>query len=71
MDIQKTVEELISKFTNDRKLTEQFKKDPAGTIKNLIGSAVSGDELNAIITAVKAKVNIDNIKDTLGSLFGK
>ncbi len=71
MDIQKTIEDLISKFTSDKGLAEQFKKDPVETVKSLVGSALSTEELSTIVSAVKAKIGASSLKDKLGSLFGK
>ncbi|MGI6160461.1 MAG: hypothetical protein ACOYJD_00315 [Christensenellales bacterium] len=74
MDIKKKIEEIASSVKNDGNLLEKFKKDPAGTIKNLLGVPLPDDQLNALVSGVKAKITAGGVSDALGKakgLFGK
>ena len=72
MDIKEKITELVKKITSDKDLLTKFKADPMGTVKDLLaGIEFSKEDLNAIVEAVKAKVNLDAAGDLLGGLFGK
>ena len=74
MDIKKTVEDVVNKLKSDEGLKEQFMKDPAAALKKLTGIDLPKDQLDGIISGVKAKLTADNIGDAvkgLGGLFKK
>lgn len=74
MDIKAEVEKLVQKITGDKTLLDKFKKDPAGTVKGLVGDAASNEVVNSVVTAVKAKIGTDGAAGALGAikgLFGK
>ena len=72
MDIKEKITELVQKITADKDLLTKFKADPLGTVKDLLkGIDLSKEDLNAIVEAVKAKVNVDAVTDFVGGLFGK
>lgn len=71
MDIKAKIEELVDKIKNDKGLKENFKKDPAGCVKKLIGVDIPTDKLDEVVDAVKAKIKLDNIGDKIGDIFGK
>ena len=71
MDIKQTIEDITKKVTSDKNIAEKFQKNPIKTIEELVGIDLPDDQINQIITAVKAKLNLDKESDLLGGLFGK
>ena len=77
MDIKEKIAEIVAKITKDPALAEKFKKDPAGTVKELAGN-IPTDKIGEIVEIVSAKIGasgvgdkIGEIGDKLGGLFGK
>ena len=70
MDIKATIGDLAAKITGDAAMKEKFEKDPAGTVKGLVGN-IPPEQLSAITEGIKTKVKLDNIGGGLGGLFGK
>ena len=75
MDIKAKIEELVKKITSDKNLMSKFKSDPIKTVEGLIGIDLPDDQINAVIKAIKAKLELDDVADVagklLGGLFGK
>lgn len=74
MDIKKTIEDIVDKLKNDDGLKKQFLSDPAGALEKLTGIDLPTDQLDAVVSGVKAKLTADNISDAvkgLGGLFKK
>ena len=74
MDIKKTIEDAVNKLKSDDTLKEQFLKDPAGALKKLTGIDLPADQLDSVISGVKAKLTADSVGDAvkgLGNLFKK
>ena len=74
MDIQKIISDILEKLQSDDGLLAKFKENPTKTIEGLIGIDLPDDQINGLITAVKAKLSADKIGDALGGLgklFGK
>ncbi|MDE6922880.1 MAG: hypothetical protein K2P01_04920 [Oscillospiraceae bacterium] len=74
MDIKKAIEDIVEKIKNDEALQKQFLSDPAGALEKLTGIDLPTDQLDAVVSGVKAKLTADNIGDAvkgLGSLFKK
>jgi hypothetical protein len=64
MDIQKIIGELLEKFNVDASLLEKFKKDPMGTVKELIaglGLNLDLSQLNAVVDGLKTKLNLEGL----------
>ena len=68
VDISKYVEELVKKLTGDSKLLDNFKKDPIAAVKSLLNIDLDGDTINAIVTAVKGKLNLEKAGGFLSKL---
>ncbi len=68
MDIKAKVEELVKKITSDKNLMEKFEKNPGKTIEELVGVDLPEDQINQIVTGIKAKIKVDNAADALGAL---
>ncbi len=74
MDIKKKIEEIVNAVKNDSNLMEKFKKDPTGTIKDLLGIPLPDDQLDALVSGVKTQIAAGGISGALNkakNLFGK
>lgn len=68
--IKEKVEEIVEKIKNDKDIAAKFQKDPVTTIEGLIGVDLPNDQVEMIIDAVKAKIDIDKLGSMLGGLGG-
>ncbi len=74
MDIKKIIEDIVEKIKSDEALQKQFLSDPAGALEKLTGIDLPTEQLDTVISGVKAKLTADNIGDAvkgLGNLFKK
>lgn len=71
MDIKAKIEELTDKIKSDKALQKQFQEDPVSAVESLLGVDLPYDQVEKIVDGVKAKIQLDNIGDALGGLFGK
>ena len=80
MDIEKLINDIVSKVTGDSDLIKKLTSDPAATIKELTGFEVDADQIKEIISGVTKALGEnagDVIKEGLGlldkvkNLFGK
>ena len=69
--IKEKVEEIVEKVQKDKNIAKKFEKDPAGVVEELIGIDLPNDQINNVVDAVKARINLDKIGGALGGLFGK
>ena len=60
-DISKYVEQIVEKLTGDEKLIEKFKSNPVKTVTDLLNIKLDEDAINAIVTAVKGKIDLDSL----------
>ena len=70
MDIKAKINELVEKIKNDPSLTANFQKDPIGTVEKLIGMDLPDDQIQGIVSGIKAKIDLDKLGG-LGKLFGR
>lgn len=70
MDIKAKIEEVVAKVKSDPNFASDFQKEPVKAVEKVLGVDLPDDVINNIIDGVKAKVNIDGLKDKLGGLFG-
>ena len=74
MDIKEKIEQAAKKLLSDKALLAKFEKNPASVIEELIGVDLPDDQVNQLITGIKAKIKLDqvgNVLGGLGGLFGK
>ncbi|MDE6594974.1 MAG: hypothetical protein K2K44_03065 [Oscillospiraceae bacterium] len=71
MDIKQMIHECVIKVKSDKNFAEKFKSDPVKAVEGVLGVDLPDDVVNNIISGVKAKIDIGNLKDGIGSLFGK
>ena len=70
MDIEKIVEQIVEKLTGDDQLMEKFKKDPVKTVTTALGIELDDEIIDAVVTAVKGKIDLDELKDKAEDLLG-
>ena len=70
MDIKKEIEKIVKKLLSDKDLMEKFEKNPAKVIEEYVGVDLPDDQVNALITGIKAKITADKMGDALGALGG-
>ncbi|MBR6186933.1 MAG: hypothetical protein IKQ41_11810 [Clostridia bacterium] len=70
-NIAKYVEQIVSKLTGNNNLIEQFKKNPAKVVSDLLGIKLDKDILQAVIKAVQGKLNLTDVAKNAGGLLAK
>lgn len=70
MDIKAKIEEIVNKIKADENFAQEFKTDPVKAAEKVLGVDLPDDVINNVIDGVKAKINVDDIKNKLGGLFG-
>ena len=74
MDIKEmlkdTVEDVVAKIKADKTIAAKFQKDPIGTVEKLLNVDLPNEQLEPLVDAVKAKINLDKMGDALGGLKG-
>lgn len=79
--LQDLVESVTKKLKDDPSLLSSFKKEPIKVIEKVTGIDLPDEQIEKLITMVKAKLAADDLADKaddvkdalkgLGSLFGK
>ncbi len=70
-NITKYVEQIVSKLTGNNSLIEQFKKNPAKVVTDLLGIKLDGNILQSVIQAVQGKLNLEGVAKNAGGLLAK
>ncbi|MGN1423150.1 MAG: hypothetical protein ACI4XA_07225 [Oscillospiraceae bacterium] len=70
MDIKAKIDEIVNKVKSDPDIASKFQKEPIKTVEGIIGVDLPDDVINQVVEGVKAKVNLDGLKDKLGGLGG-
>ena len=71
MDIKEKIEELVSKVKDDKEFGKKFKESPVKAVESVIGVDLPDDQIEKIISGVKAKVSFDDHGDKIGGIFDK
>lgn len=74
MDIMEQVKKAVEGISKDKKLQEQFQKEPVKALESVLGMDLPDDVVNQVIQGVKAKLTADNVSgavDVLKGLFNK
>lgn len=72
--LKEKVDEIVEKIKSDKDIAAKFQADPVSTVEGLIGIDLPNDQIEALVEAIKAKINLDklgNLAGGLGKLFGK
>ena len=70
MDIKAKIDEVVNKVKSDPDIASKFQKEPIKTVEGILGVDLPDDIINQVVDGVKAKVNLDGLKDMLGGLGG-
>ena len=70
-NITEYVQQIVSKLTGNNSLLEQFKKDPAKIVTDLLGVKLDADLLQNVIKAVQGKLNLDDVAKNAGGILAK
>lgn len=68
IDIKAKIEELAAKLQKDPALLRSFQKDPVKTLEQLTGVNLPDEQLQPLVTGVKAKLAAADLGDKLGGL---
>ena len=69
-ELKKKVDEVVNKVTKDKNVAAKFAKDPIKTAEDILGVDLPDEQMKQIVTAVKAKINLDKAGDIAGKLGG-
>lgn len=67
-DLKGKVEETVKKLQSDPDQLAKFQKDPIKTVEGLLGVDLPDDQLQPLVTGIKAKLTAGEIGDKLGGL---
>lgn len=70
MDVKEQVTKAVDKITKDKKLQEQFQKDPAKALESVLGVDLPDSVVEQVIQGVKAKLTADKMSGAVDSLKG-
>lgn len=68
-NLKEKIEEVVEKVKNDPNFESKFKAEPVKALEEVIGIDLPDDKINEMVTAVTAKINLDN-SGILGKLKG-
>ena len=75
MDIKELIKDkvdgIVDKIKSDKNLLARFKSEPVKVVEELVGIDLPDDQIEKLVEAVKAKINLDKVGGLLGGLFGK
>ena len=75
MDIKELIKDkvdgIVDNIKSDKTLMTRFKSEPVKVVEELIGIDLPDDQIEKLVEAVKAKINLDKVGGLLGGLFGK
>ena len=70
-NLKEKAEQIVAKLRSDNQLMEKFQKNPASVLEEYLGVDLPDDQVNKLVEAIKAKVQLDQLGSTLGGLFRK
>lgn len=70
MDVKEQVTKAVEKITKDKKLQEQFQKDPVKALESVLGVDLPDGVVEQVIQGVKAKLVTDKVSGAMDSLKG-
>ena len=69
-ELREKLEEIVEKIKKDKNIAAKFQKDPVSTVEELIGIDLPNDQIETLVDAIKAKIDMDKIGNALGGLKG-
>ena len=70
MDVKAQIKTAVDKITKDKKLQEQFQKEPVKALESVLGVDLPDDTINQVVQGVKAKLTADKITGSVEALTG-
>ncbi len=70
MDVKEQITKAVDKITKDKKLQEQFQKEPVKALESVLGVDLPDDVVEQVIQGVKAKLSVDKVAGAVDSLKG-
>jgi len=72
-ELKEKIEEIVNKVKSDENFAEKFKTEPVKAVEEILGVDLPDEQINQVIDAVKAKLNLDEsgIIDKVKGLFNK
>lgn len=70
MDVKDQVAKMVDKITKDKKLQEQFQKEPVKALESVLGVDLPDGVVEQVIQGVKAKLVADKASGVVDSLKG-
>ena len=64
------IDEIVDKIKSDKDIAAKFQKDPISVVEQLLDVDLPNDQLQQVVDAIKAKIDLDKIGDLLGGLGG-
>ena len=70
-NLEQLIDQVVEKLTGNKNTVAQFKKDPMGTVKKILGNIdLDNEMLEKIVEAVKGKINLDELTGKAGGILG-
>ena len=70
MDVKEQIKTAVDRITKDKKLQEQFQKEPVKALESVLGVDLPDDMINQVIDGVKAKLTVDKVSASVDALKG-
>ncbi|MCM1125291.1 MAG: hypothetical protein NC429_02340 [Lachnospiraceae bacterium] len=70
MDVKEQVTKAVDKIVKDKKLREQFQKDPVKALESVLGVDLPDGVVEQVVQGVKAKLMADKMSGAVDSLKG-
>ena len=70
MDIQKIITDVLAKLEGDENLIAKFTANPVKTLEGLLNVDLPDDQINAVIDAIKAKLNLNASAKAASGILG-
>ena len=66
--IKEIIEDIVEKLKKDPALLKSFKSEPVKTLEKLLNIDLPDDQIESVINGVKAKLELDDIKENIGGI---
>lgn len=64
------IEEIVEKIKTDKDIAAKFQRDPIALVEELLDVDLPNEQLEGVVNAIKAKVDLDKVSGLLGGLGG-
>ena len=68
MDVKEQINTAVEKITKDKRLQEQFQKEPVKALESILGVDLPDDIVNQVIQGVKAKLTVDKASSAVDAI---